>query len=434
MSGEMWDTLWVDINLATMVDGGAPYGAVGDGAVGISSGRLVYVGPRMGLTGSPKSLAREVRDGQGRWITPGLIDCHTHLVYGGNRAHEFEQRLAGASYEEIAKAGGGIVSTVRATRGATEDELLTSALGRLDRLLSEGVTTIEVKSGYGLELAAELKMLRVARQLGERRPVSVRTTLLGAHALPPEYAGRSDEYIDLVCQEMIPAAADAELIDAVDAFCETIGFSPEQTARVFDAAAAHGLPVKLHAEQLSDQGGAQLAARYGALSADHLEYVSTEGVEAMQRAGTVAVLLPGAFYVLQETRKPPIEAFRNLGVPMAVSTDCNPGSSPVTSLLLMLNMACVLFGLTIEEALAGVTRNAAQALGLSQSRGTLEVGKIADLAIWDIESPADLAYAVGANPLYEAVYAGKFKSREAGKLESQDARTPGRQDARTPER
>ncbi len=410
MTGEMWDTLWVDVNLATMVDGGVPYGAVQDGAIGISAGRLVYVGPRNGLSGPPKKLATEVRNGQGRWITPGLIDCHTHLVYGGNRAHEFEQRLAGASYEEIAKAGGGIVSTVKATRGATEDQLLTSALGRLDRLLGEGVTTIEVKSGYGLDLATELKMLRVARQLGERRPVSVLTTLLGAHALPPEYAGRPDDYIGLVCREMIPAAAEAGLIDAVDAFCEIIGFSPEQTARVFDAAVAHDLPVKLHAEQLSDQGGAQLAARYGALSADHLEYVSMQGVEAMKRAGTVAVLLPGAFYILQEIRKPPIDTFRSLGVPMAVSTDCNPGSSPVTSLLLMLNMACVLFGLTIEEALAGVTRHAAQALGLSQSRGTLEVGKNADLAIWDIESPADLAYAVGANPLHEVVYAGTLGS------------------------
>lgn len=406
----MWDTLWIDVNLATMVDGGAPYGAVQDGAVGVEAGRLAYVGPRTGLPGSPKNLATEVRNGQGRWVTPGLIDCHTHLVYGGNRAHEFEQRLAGASYEEIAKAGGGIVSTVRATRGATEAQLLTSALARLDRLLGEGVTTIEVKSGYGLDLATELKMLRVARQLAERRPVSVRTTLLGAHALPPEFHERPDDYIDLVCREMIPAAADEGLVDAVDAFCETIGFSPEQTARVFDAAVAHDLPVKLHAEQLSDQGGAQLAARYGALSADHLEYVSMQGVEAMKQAGTVAVLLPGAFYVLQETRKPPIDAFRRLGVPMAVSTDCNPGSSPVTSLLLVLNMACVLFGLTIEEALAGATRIAAQALGLSQSRGTLEVGKAADLAVWDIDSPADLVYAVGANPLYEVVYAGRLES------------------------
>ena len=408
MTGEMWDTLWVDVNLATMVEGGASYGAIRDAAVGISAGRLIFVGPRKTLPGAPEDLARTVRQAQGRWMTPGLIDCHTHLVYGGNRAHEFEKRLAGASYEEIARAGGGILATVAATREATEAELLTPALVRLNRLLAEGVTTIEIKSGYGLDLATELKILRVARQLGKVCPVSVRTTLLGAHALPPEFVGRPDDYIDLVCREMIPAALEAGLVDAVDAFCETIGFTPEQTARVFEAAAAHHLPVKLHAEQLSDQGGAQLAARCGALSADHLEYVSSEGVEAMAGAGTVAVLLPGAFYVLNETRKPPVETFRRLGVPMAVSTDCNPGSSPVTSLLLMVNMACVLFGLTVEEALTGVTRHAARALGLSQSRGTLEVGKVADLAVWDIESPADLAYAVGANPLHEVVYGGKL--------------------------
>ena len=409
MTSGKWDTLWVDVNVATMVDGGAPYGAVRDGAVGISAGRLAFVGPRAGLPGVPEDLAQDVRSGQGRWISPGLIDCHTHLVYGGNRAHEFEQRLAGASYEEIARAGGGILSTVTATREATEAQLLASALIRLDRLLAEGVTTIEVKSGYGLDLPTELKMLRVGRRLSEERPVSVRTTLLGAHALPPEFVGRSDAYIDLVCQEMIPVAAKAGLADAVDAFCETIGFTPEQTSRVFDAAVAHDLPVKLHAEQLSDQGGAQLAARYGALSADHLEYVSPESVEAMAQSGTVAVLLPGAFYVLQENRKPPIDAFRRSGVPMALSTDCNPGSSPVTSLLLMVNMACVLFGLTVEEALAAVTRNAARALGLSRSRGTLEVGKKADMAVWDIDSPADLAYAVGANPLHEVVHAGKLE-------------------------
>lgn len=402
----MWDTLWVDVNLATMVDGGEAYGAVGDGAVGISDGRLAFVGPRDGLPAVPEKLAREIRSGQGRWVTPGLIDCHTHLVYGGNRAHEFERRLAGASYEEIARAGGGILSTVSATREATEAQLLASSLNRLDRLIAEGVTTVEIKSGYGLDLSTELKMLRVARRLGEERPVSVQTTLLGAHALPPEYAGRSDDYIAWVCRELIPAAAAEGLADAVDAFCETIGFSPEQTALVFDAAVAHEIPVKLHAEQLSDQGGASLAACYRALSADHLEYVSPEGVGAMARSGTVAVVLPGAFYVLNETRKPPIETFRLHGVPIAVATDCNPGTSPVTSLLLMVNMACVLFGLTVEESLVGVTRNAARALGLSQSRGTLEVGKVADLAIWDIESPADLAYAIGANPLHEVVWSG----------------------------
>lgn len=406
----MWDTLWIDVNLATMVDGGGAYGAVRNGAAGISGGRLVYVGPREDLPGEPETLAREIRSGRGRWMTPGLIDCHTHLVYGGNRAHEFERRLAGASYEEIARAGGGILSTVKATRGATEEQLSASSLTRLDRLIAEGVTTVEIKSGYGLDLSSELKMLRVARRLGEKRPVAVRTTLLGAHALPPEFAGRSDDYIDWICRELIPAAAAEGLADAVDAFCETIGFSPEQTARVFEAAVAHQLPVKLHAEQLSDQGGARLAARYDALSADHLEYVSSEGVEAMARSGMVAVVLPGAFYILNETRKPPIEAFRLHGVPIAVSTDCNPGTSPVTSLLLMVNMACVLFGLTVEESLAGVSRHAAKALGLSASRGTLEVGKLADLAIWDIESPADLAYAVGANPLDEVVWSGRTET------------------------
>ena len=406
---EIWDTLWVDVNLATMVDGGEPYGAVVDGAVGISDGRLTFVGPRDGLPGMPEKLAGDIRSGQGRWVTPGLIDCHTHMVYGGNRAHEFEQRLAGASYEEIARAGGGILSTVSATREATEAQLLASALSRLDDLLAEGVTTVEIKSGYGLDLSTELKMLRVARRLSEVRPVSVRTTVLGAHAVPPEFVGRSDDYIDWVCRELIPAAAAEGLADAVDVFCETIGFTAEQTALVFDAAVAHEIPVKLHAEQLSDQGGAVLAAHYGALSADHLEYISPEGVGAMARSGTVAVVLPGAFYVLNETRKPPVETFRFHGVPIAVATDCNPGTSPVTSLLLMVNMACVLFGLTVEESLAGVTRNAARALGLSKSQGTLEVGKVADLAIWDIESPADLAYAIGANPLDEVVWSGNGK-------------------------
>ncbi len=406
MTGELWDTLWVNLNLATMVEGGAPYGAVPGGAIAISGGRLVFVGSQNDLPGPAENLAAEIRDGRGRWVTPGLIDCHTHLVYGGNRALEFEQRLAGASYEEIAKAGGGILSTVRETRGATEAQLLATAVTRLDSLRGEGVTTLEIKSGYGLELATELRMLRVARSLGERRPVSVRTTLLGAHAIPLEYDQRADDYIDMVCHEMIPAAVEAGLVDAVDAFCENIGFSREQTSRVFEAAKAHDLPVKLHAEQLSDQEGAQLAAGFGALSADHLEYVSLQGVEAMARAGTVAVLLPGAYYFLNEKQKPPVDVFRRLGVPMAVSTDCNPGSSPVTSLLLVVNMSCVMFGLTIEEALAGVTRNAARALGLSSSRGTLEVGKRADLAIWDIDSPADLAYAVGAKPLSEVVFAG----------------------------
>lgn len=414
MTNGNWDRLWIDVNLATMAEGVVPYGAVRDGAIAVSSGRIVFAGPREALPDEPENLARSVHQGQGRWVTPGLIDCHTHLVYGGNRAHEFEQRLAGATYEEIARAGGGILSTVSATRKATEPQLLASALTRLDRLLAEGVTTVEVKSGYGLDLHTEMKMLRVARRLADERPVSVVTTLLGAHALAPEYAGRPDEYIDLVCREMVPAAAELGLVDAVDVFCETIGFTPEQTARVFDAAKKAGLSLKLHAEQLTDQGGAQLVAKYGGLSADHLEYVSMEGVEAMAQAGTAAVLLPGAFYVLKETQKPPIEAMRRAGVAMAVATDSNPGSSPVTSLLLMVNMACVLFGLTVDEALAGVTRNAATALGLSQSKGTLEVGKIGDLVFWNIDSPADLAYAIGANPCHEVVFAGDLRPRQSG--------------------
>ncbi len=403
MANERWDEIWVDVDLATMVEGGAAYGVVRDGAIGISDGRLTFVGERSGLPGSPQSLAREVHNGGGRWVTPGLIDCHTHIVYGGNRAREFEQRLAGVSYEEIARAGGGILSTVRATRSATEEKLLEESLRRVDRLLAQGVTTVEIKSGYGLDLENELKMLRVARRIGEYRPVDVRTTLLAAHALPPEYSDRRGAYVDLICREIVPAAADAGLADAVDAFCETIGFSPEETERVFGAAVDAGLPVKLHAEQLSDQGGAGLAARFGALSADHLEYVSPAGIEAMAEAGTAAVLLPGAFYVLGESRKPPVDTFRKAGVPMALSTDCNPGSSPVTSILLMLNMGCLLFGLTVEESLAAVTRNAAKALGLGEDRGTLEVGKRADFVLWDIESPADLAYAVGAEPVSEIV-------------------------------
>lgn len=404
----MWDSLLIDLNLATMADSGRPFGLVRDAAVGMEDGRLAFVGARSALPEPPEALARRVRSARGLWATPGLIDCHTHLVYGGNRALEFEQRLNGVSYEAIARSGGGIVSTVEATRAATEEDLLDSALNRLDDLLAEGVTTVEVKSGYGLNLEAEVKMLRVARRLQGMRPVEVHTTFLGAHAPAPEFQGRPDAYIDLVCDEMLPAVAREGLADAVDAFCETIGFTTAQTRRVFQAARGLGLPVKLHAEQLSDQGGAALAAEFAALSADHLEYVSPEGVRAMAEGGTVAVLLPGAFYVLGETRRPPVDLFRESGVPMAVSTDCNPGSSPVTSPLLMTNMACILFGLTVEEALAGVTRNAARALGIADSNGSLEVGKRADLALWDIEAPADLVYAVGSRPLREVVQGGRF--------------------------
>jgi imidazolonepropionase len=342
----------------------------------------------------------------GRWITPGLIDCHTHLVYAGNRAHEFELRLAGASYEDIARAGGGIVSTVKATRAASEDDLVRVSLPRLDRLLAEGVTTVEIKSGYGLERETEMRMLSAARRLARERDVDVVTSFLGAHALPAEANGDKERYIDEVC-EMIPAIARGKLADAVDAFCETIAFSPEQTARVFVAAQAAGLPVKLHADQLSNLHGARLAAEHGALSADHLEYTGEDGVAAMARSGTVAVLLPGAFYVLREKQVPPIASLRRHGVPMAIATDSNPGTSPITSLLLTLNMAATLFGLTVEETIAGVTREAARALGKLGDIGTLERGKWCDLAIWDIERPAELTYRIGFNPLYARVRRGK---------------------------
>ncbi|HVP87171.1 MAG TPA: imidazolonepropionase [Casimicrobiaceae bacterium] len=372
-----------------------PYGAIRDGALAIRGGRIAWVGERNSM---PVELAaREELDGRGGWLTPGLVDCHTHLVYAGNRANEFEQRLAGATYEEIARAGGGIMATVRATRAASEDSLVAQSAPRMRRLLDEGVTTIEIKSGYGLDVMSELKLLRVARRLADVERVDVRTTLLAAHTLPPEYAGRADAYVALVCDEIVPAAAKAQLADAVDAFCERIGFSLAQTRRVFEAARALGLRVKLHADQLSDSGGAALAAEFAALSADHLECANDAGIEAMAGAGTVAVLLPGAFYCLREARLPPIAALRQHEVPMAIATDCNPGTAPVTSLLLMLSMACTLFRLTPEEALAGVTRNAARALGLAD-RGVLARGLRADLALWNIDGPGELAYAVGANP------------------------------------
>ena len=351
-------------------------------------------------------------DAGGAWIAPGLIDCHTHAVYGGNRAAEFEQRLNGATYAEIAQAGGGIVSTVRATRQASVDDLVESALPRLRAIAAEGVTTVEIKSGYGLDTATERRMLQAARRIPDHVPVDVAATFLGAHALPPEFAGDADGYIDLVCREMIPAVAEAGEADAVDAFCETIGFTRDQTERVFRAARDHGLPVKLHAEQLSDLGGAALVAEYGGLSADHLEYAGEAGVRALAKAGTVAVLLPGAFYYLRETQLPPIDLFREHGVGMALATDCNPGSSPVTSLLLMLNMACTLFRLTPAEALAGVTREAARALGLQDRIGTLEPGKAADFALWDIGRPGELAYPAGFNPCRAVVKGGTVVAGE----------------------
>lgn len=394
-----WNRLWVNVRLATMVAGGEPYGAIEDGALAVAGGKIGWAGRRAEL---PDVASGETIDAGGRWMTPGLVDCHTHIVFGGDRVGEFEARLNGVTYEEIARAGGGIVSTVRATRAASEDALFDSAAARLRNLIAEGVTTVEIKSGYGLDTDSELKMLRVARRLGRELPVEVRTTFLGAHALPPEFATDRSGYLDLVCDEMLPRAAGEGLVDAVDAFCETIGFTAAETERLFERAAALGLPVKLHADQLSDGGGASLAARFDALSADHVEWTSPAGVEAMAKSGTVAVLLPGAFLTLRETRLPPIDAFRAAGVPMALATDCNPGTSPALSLLVMLNLGCTLFRLTPDEALAGVTRHAARALGLSD-RGTLEAGKRADLALWDIRQPADLCYYLGGRPSVEVV-------------------------------
>lgn len=399
--------VWRNAQLATLEPGAPGLGLVEGGAVAVRDGRIVYAGPQ---ADTPAHLMDEivtVTNCDGRLMTPGLIDCHTHLVYAGDRAHEFELRLAGATYEEVARAGGGIVSTVRAVREASASNLLGQTLPRLDALIAEGVTTVEVKSGYGLDLDNELKSLRAACQLGVERPVSVTTTFLGAHALPPEFRNDSAGYIELVENEMIPAVAAERLAGAVDGFAETIAFSNAEIERVFEAAKRHGLPVKLHADQLSDTGGAELAARFGALSADHLEYTSEAGARAMAAAGTVAVMLPGAFYFIRETRKPPIDAFRRHGVPIAVATDANPGTSPLTSPLLAMNMAATLFGLTVEECIAGVTRNAAVALGLRHESGTLEAGKWADLAIWDVERPAELVYRMGFNPLHKRVWRGR---------------------------
>jgi imidazolonepropionase len=398
-----FDRVWFNARLATLAGDGL--GIVESGAVAAKDGRIAFAGPAKDLpTGWD---AAERIDCQGRWITPGLVDCHTHLVFGGDRAHEFELRLNGASYEEIARAGGGIVSTVKATRAATEDELVASALPRLDHLIAEGCTTVEVKSGYGLDLQTEARSLRAARRLADVRPVSITTTFLGAHALPPEANGDKDAFIDKVCHEMLPALARDGLVDSVDAFCEGIAFSPEQTARVFDAARAHGLTIKLHADQLSNLHGAKLAADYGALSANHLEYTDEEGAAAMAKAGTVAVLLPGAFYMLRETKAPPVAAFRKVGTRMALATDCNPGTSPLTSLLLTMNMGATLFRMTVEECIAGVTREAARALGKLGEIGTLEAGKSCDLAIWNMERPAELVYRIGFNPLHARVWRGQ---------------------------
>lgn len=391
----MWDRLFIDVNLATMA-GAAPYGAISDGVLATRGGEIAHVGRRADLAGAPEKLAREVVACDGRWLLPGLIDCHSHLVFAGNRAAEFALRLGGASYEAIARAGGGILSTVGATRAASADALLDAALVRLDRSLADGVTTIEIKSGYGLETESEIGMLRVAGRLAGLRPVRVSRSFLGAHALPPEFAGRREAWLDLVCEEMIPRIAAEGLADAVDAFCESIAFTPDEVGRVFEAAAAHGLARRLHAGQLSDLGGAGLAARHGALSVDHLEHVGAADIAAMARAGTVAVLLPGAFYTLRETHLPPVAALRAAGVPMAVASDCNPGSSPLLSPLLVLNMAATLFRLTPQEALAGMTVHAARALGLADRIGALAPGMAADFCLWEIGEPAELAYWIGA--------------------------------------
>ena len=399
--------LWTHCNAATLqADAAPPYGLIEDAALVVEGETIAWVGPRANLPAELLARCSAQHDAGGALVTPGLIDCHTHLVYGGNRAHEFELRLNGASYEDIARAGGGIASTVKATRAASALELQAQSAPRLKELIAEGVTTVEIKSGYGLALEHERKALSVARTLGQAHAVDIRTTFLGAHAVPAEFAGRTDAYVDAVL-EMLPVLHAEGLVDAVDAFCERIAFSTAQTERVFAAAKALGIPVKLHAEQLSDSGGAQLAARYGALSCDHLEWLSPEGAQAMATAGTVAVLLPGAFYFLRETRLPPVALLRERRVPMAISTDCNPGSSPCTSLLLMLNMACTLFRLTPEEALAGVTRHAAAALGL-RDRGVLAEGKRADFVLWGVQRPAELSYALGANPRLRTVIKGRL--------------------------
>jgi len=402
------DYLLTNVRLATMVDNGAPYGEVGGGVIAVRDGVIEYAGS---VAGMPELTATQHKNCSGQWATPGLVDCHTHLVYGGDRAREFEMRLQGRSYEEISRSGGGIASTVRHTRDASEELLFTRACKRAQCLLEEGVTTLEIKSGYGLDLEQELKMLRVARRLGEELPLTVRTTFLGAHALPPEFADANgdprDSYIEHVCEDMIPAVASSGLADAVDVFCEGIGFSPDQCERVFRAAQSAGLPVKGHVEQLSDLKGARLAASYGALSVDHIEYLAEEDIPAIAEAGSIAVLLPGAFYFLKETQKPPIAALREHKIPMAVATDLNPGTSPIASLLLAMNQAAVFFGLTPEEALRGATRNGALALGL-QNKGLLKAGMDADIALWDIEHPAELTYAVNMNRPSQVWQAGRL--------------------------
>jgi len=399
-----WDLMLTNARIATMQDNNVAYGVIESGAVGIADGKIAWIGPESEL---PSRVNCKTLSLKGRWITPALIDCHTHLVFGGDRAEEFEQRLNGVSYEEIAKAGGGILSTVNATRDASDDELAKAAAVRLHTLSREGVSTIEIKSGYGLDVDNELKMLRVARSLAGLSGISISTSFLGAHAVPAEFKGRADEYVDMLCGEALPQAAEAGLVDAVDAYCETIAFSTEQIAKLFEKATSLNLPVKLHADQLSDCGGAELAASFHALSADHLEYTSKMGVSALAKAGSVAVLLPGAYLTLGETQRPPLEFLRESEVPIAVATDCNPGTSPVCSLRAAMSLATSLFKLTPEECLAGVTREAARALGLLHDRGTLETGKRADIAVWDIGHPRELTYWLGLNGLSDLFIEGR---------------------------
>ncbi len=408
-AAQQWDTLWYNARVATMVAGDVPYGLINDAAVAVSDGKISWVGRCEEMPQNAVRASTEKLDCKDQLITPGLIDCHTHLVYGGHRAKEFEMRLNGASYEEVARAGGGIVSTVAATRAASADDLFDQAVNRLRGFMDEGVTTVEIKSGYGLNLDDELKMLRVARRIGCELPVNVVTAFLGAHAVPPEYSGRDDEYIDFVCDHVLPAVVAENLADSIDAFCEGIAFSVEQVERVFDVAQKNNLPIKLHAEQLSDLKGAVMAARRGALSVDHIEYLAEEDVPTLAENQTVAVLLPGAFYCLGETKLPPVAVLRNHDVPIAIASDSNPGSSPVGgSLLLMLNMGCTLFRLTPEEVLAGVTRNAARALGLEKEIGTLEPGKQADMVLWQTSDPAELSYRIGGQRCERVMFRGKL--------------------------
>lgn len=410
-SDDDWDEVWIGANIATMAAGSSSYGSMANAALAVKADRIAWIGTAADARRKSAQQGLAIHEGAGLWITPGLIDCHTHLVYGGNRVEEFEQRLCGVSYEEIARAGGGIQSTVRATLAATRQELFDSACVRLKRLLAEGVTTIEIKSGYGLELEAERRLLEVARDLSERLPVSIRKTFLGLHALPSNFAGSRQAFVDAVCGPWLTSLAAAGLVDAVDGFCEGIAFSLAEIEQLLEAAKKLGLRAHVHAGQLSDIGAAQMAAKWSALSADHLEYLSPAGAQAMAAAGTVAVLLPAAYFTLRQTHPPPIALLREAHVPLAVATDCNPGTSPCTSILAALNMACTLFGLTPEEAVAGVTREAARALGILDEVGTIEAGKRADLAMWRIERPAELCYGIGANPCVAVMHRGKLVTR-----------------------